>query len=71
MPNPMVSFLSLAAIALAIFAYGLYRRRRLWAALGKPELRFDNLKDRLKLLLVNGLLQLRPSAIFIRGSCMA
>jgi Fe-S oxidoreductase/nitrate reductase gamma subunit len=52
-------FYPLAAIALAIFAYGLYRRWQLWAALGKPELSFDNLNRRLKLLLVNGLLQIK------------
>ena len=36
-------FYPLAAIAMAIFAYGIYRRWQLWVALGKPELRIDNL----------------------------
>jgi Fe-S oxidoreductase/nitrate reductase gamma subunit len=52
-------FYPLAAIAMAIFAYGIYRRWQLWAALGKPELRLDNLVQRLRLLLVNGLLQVK------------
>jgi Fe-S oxidoreductase/nitrate reductase gamma subunit len=54
-----ILFYPLAALAMAIFAYGLYRRWRLWVALGKPELRFDNLKQRIRLLLTNGLLQVK------------
>ena len=52
-------FYPLAAIAMAIFAYGIYRRWQLWVALGRPELRLDNLGQRLRLLLVNGLLQVK------------
>lgn len=54
-----ILFYPLAALAMAIFAYGLYRRWQLWVALGKPELRFDNIQQRLKLLLTNGLLQVK------------
>ncbi len=54
-----ILFYPLAALAMAIFAYGLYRRWQLWVALGKPELRFDNIRQRLKLLLTNGLLQVK------------
>ena len=47
------------AIALAIFAYGIYRRWQLWTALGKPEVRNDQIKERIKLLLTNGLFQIK------------
>lgn len=47
----------LTAVALVIFAYGIYRRWQLWVALGKPESRLDHLPERIKALLVNGLLQ--------------
>ncbi|MBU2261287.1 MAG: hypothetical protein KKF02_05125, partial [Proteobacteria bacterium] len=47
----------LTAVALAIFAYGLYRRWRMWVALGKPEPRLDNLGERIRLLLMNGFVQ--------------
>ena len=54
-----ILFYPLAALAMAIFAYGLYRRWQLWVALGKPELRFDKIPQRIKLLLTNGLLQVK------------
>jgi Fe-S oxidoreductase/nitrate reductase gamma subunit len=54
-----VLFYPLAAVAMAIFAYGIYRRWQLWVALGKPELRLDNLGQRLRLLLINGFLQVK------------
>lgn len=47
------------AIAMAIFAYGVYRRWKLWKALGKDEIRWDQLPERLKSLLVNGFFQVR------------
>ncbi len=47
------------AIALVIFAYGIYRRWRMWKALGLPENRTDKAGERIKSLLVNGLLQAR------------
>ncbi|MHB8773373.1 MAG: heterodisulfide reductase-related iron-sulfur binding cluster [Syntrophales bacterium] len=54
-----ILFYPLAALAMAIFAYGLYRRWQLWVALGKPELRMDNLGQRVKLLLTHGLGQVK------------
>jgi Fe-S oxidoreductase/nitrate reductase gamma subunit len=45
------------AVALAVFAYGVYRRWQLWIALGKPERRMDHLRERIRSLLVNGLVQ--------------
>jgi Fe-S oxidoreductase/nitrate reductase gamma subunit len=47
------------AVALLIFAYGIYRRWRMWVALGKPETRLDRLPERVKALLINGLIQVR------------
>jgi Fe-S oxidoreductase/nitrate reductase gamma subunit len=47
------------AIAMAIFAYGVYRRWQLWKAMGKEEIRWDQLPLRLKSLFVNGFLQLK------------
>ncbi|MEI7590766.1 MAG: (Fe-S)-binding protein, partial [Deltaproteobacteria bacterium] len=44
-------------IAMAIFAYGVYRRWQLWTAIGKPEIRCDEIKTRLKNLFVDGFLQ--------------
>ena len=44
MPSPLRPLLfPLTALAMAIFAYGVYRRWQLWVALGKPELRMDQL----------------------------
>jgi Fe-S oxidoreductase/nitrate reductase gamma subunit len=45
------------AVALAILAYGIYRRWQLWVALGKPERRLDHLPERIRALLKNVLLQ--------------
>ena len=47
----------LTAVAMAIFVYGLYRRWQMWSALGKPEIRWDNIKERIKILFWDGLLQ--------------
>ncbi len=47
----------LTAVALVIFAYGVYRRWQLWVVLGKPETRLDQLGTRIKALLMNGLVQ--------------
>jgi len=47
------------AVALVIFAYGIYRRWQLWTALGKPEIRNDQIAERIKLLLTNGLFQIK------------
>jgi Fe-S oxidoreductase/nitrate reductase gamma subunit len=50
---------ALTAVALAIFAYGLYRRWKLWRAMGKDEIRWDKLPARIKSLFVNGFLQVK------------
>ncbi|MEI8174146.1 MAG: heterodisulfide reductase-related iron-sulfur binding cluster [Deltaproteobacteria bacterium] len=47
------------AVALAIFAYGVYRRWQMWTAIGKSEARNDRMGERIKMLLVNGLLQIK------------
>ncbi|MGD0275691.1 MAG: respiratory nitrate reductase subunit gamma, partial [Syntrophales bacterium] len=47
------------SVALIIFAYGVYRRWQMWNAIGKPEFRGDHIKERVKLLLKNALLQLK------------
>lgn len=54
-----VLFYPLAVIAMAVFAYGVYRRWQLWVALGKPELRTDQLRKRIVSLFMNGLLQVK------------
>jgi Fe-S oxidoreductase/nitrate reductase gamma subunit len=47
-----------ALISLAIFGWGIFKRYQLWSAVGKPELRTDNMGERIKLLIKNGILQL-------------
>ncbi|MBN2568571.1 MAG: 4Fe-4S dicluster domain-containing protein [Deltaproteobacteria bacterium] len=47
------------AIALAIFAYGIYRRWQMWKAMGRPEDRTDSMAERIVSVIVNGLLQVR------------
>jgi Fe-S oxidoreductase/nitrate reductase gamma subunit len=47
------------AVALLIFAYGIYRRWQMWVSLGKPEMRPDRLPERMKALLINGLIQVK------------
>lgn len=55
--EPVLFFFT--AIALLIFAYGVYRRWRMWVAVGKPEIRTDRIGERIKSLLTNGLIQAR------------
>ncbi|MGV8058048.1 MAG: heterodisulfide reductase-related iron-sulfur binding cluster [Smithellaceae bacterium] len=55
--EPILFFLT--AIAMAIFVYGIYRRWQMWKAMGKPEVRIDNVGERIKLLLKDGLLQIK------------
>jgi len=47
------------AIAMAIFAYGVYQRWKMWKAIGKDEIRVDELPARIKALIMNGLLQVK------------
>ena len=49
----------LTAVSMAIFAYGVYRRWTLWKAMGKEEIRWDELPARIKALIVNGFLQIK------------
>ncbi|MEN6623740.1 MAG: hypothetical protein ABFD50_19600, partial [Smithella sp.] len=49
----------LTAIAVAIMAYGIYRRWQMWKAMGKEEIRLDEVPVRVKALIMNGLLQLK------------
>jgi len=46
-------------VAMAIFAYGVWRRWQMWKSLGKPEVRWDNIGQRIWLLIKNGLLQIK------------
>ena len=46
-------------VAMAIFAYGVYRRWQMWKALGKSEIRWDNIGQRIILLVKDGLLQVK------------
>ena len=47
------------AIAMAIFAYGVYKRWKLWKAMGKDEIRVDELPARIKSLIMNGFFQVK------------
>ena len=49
-------------IAMAIFGYGVYRRWQLWTAIGKPEIRCNDIAARLKNLFRDGLLQKKSFA---------
>ncbi len=55
--EPMLFLLT--AVAMAILAYGIYRRWKLWKAMGKDEIRWDQLPVRLKSLFINGFLQIK------------
>ena len=46
-------------VAMAIFAYGVYRRWKMWKALGKSEIRWDNIGSRIWLLIKDGFLQIK------------
>ncbi|MDO9585197.1 MAG: 4Fe-4S dicluster domain-containing protein, partial [Syntrophales bacterium] len=48
-----------AAVALISFAYGVHKRWQMWKAIGKPEIRWDNVQERLNRLLFDGLFQIR------------
>ena len=49
----------LTAVAMAIFAYGVYKRWQMWKAMGKSEGRLDNIGQRIWLLIKDGLLQVK------------
>jgi Fe-S oxidoreductase/nitrate reductase gamma subunit len=46
-------------VAMLIFAYGVYRRWQMWTAVGKPEIRWDNMGERIKLLIRDGFFQVK------------
>ena len=57
LPAFEIILFALTAVALAIFAYGVYRRWQMWKAMGKPEMRLDNIKERVKIVLAEVFLQ--------------
>jgi len=50
---------ALTAVALAIFAYGVYRRWQMWKAMGRPEMRLDKIKERVKIVILEGFFQVK------------
>jgi Fe-S oxidoreductase/nitrate reductase gamma subunit len=44
---------------MVIFVYGVYQRWTLWKAMGKEEIRWDELPARIKALIINGFLQIK------------
>jgi Fe-S oxidoreductase/nitrate reductase gamma subunit len=59
LPAFEILLFALTAVALAIFAYGVYRRWQMWKAMGKPEMRLDNMGERIKAVILEGLLQVK------------
>ena len=57
LPISEVFLFSLTFIALAIFGYGIYRRWNMWKAIGKPEMRLDDMGRRVKTVLTELFLQ--------------
>ncbi len=47
----------LTAVAVAIMAFGIYRRWLMWKAMGKPEMRLENMGERVKTMLAEIFLQ--------------
>ena len=50
---------ALTAVAMIIFIYGVWRRWQMWKALGKEEIRWDKMPERIKSLIINGFLQVK------------
>ena len=59
LPAFEIILFALTAVALVIFAYGVYRRWLMWKAMGKPEIRLDNMGERVKAVIMEGLLQVK------------
>jgi Fe-S oxidoreductase/nitrate reductase gamma subunit len=57
LPSFEIILFTLTFIALAIFAYGVYRRWQMWKAMGKPEMRLDDIAQRTKTVLAEIFLQ--------------
>jgi len=59
LPSFEIILFTLTFVALAIFVYGVYRRWQMWKAMGKPEMRLDNIKERVKTVILEGFLQIK------------
>jgi len=57
LPSFEIILFALTGLALAIMAFGIYRRWLMWKAMGKPEMRLDNMKERVKTVLQEIFLQ--------------
>lgn len=57
LPAFEILLFALTFVALAIFGYGIYRRWQMWKAMGKPEMRLDDMGRRVKTLLIEFFLQ--------------
>ena len=57
LPAFEIILFALTAVVLAIFAFGVYRRWKMWKAMGKPEMRLDDMKQRVKTVLAEIFLQ--------------
>ena len=51
LPSFEIILFALTGLALAIMAFGIYRRWLMWKAMGKPELRLDDMQERVKMVL--------------------
>jgi len=51
LPTFEIILFALTAVAMAIMGYGIYRRWLMWKAMGKPEMRLDNMNERVKTVL--------------------
>ncbi len=57
LPSFEILLFTLTAVALAIMGYGIYRRWLMWKAMGKPEMRLDDVQARVKMVLSEIFLQ--------------
>lgn len=51
LPAFEIILFALTGLALAIMGFGIYRRWLMWKAMGKPEIRLDNMQERVKTVL--------------------
>ena len=51
LPSFEIILFALTGAALAIMGFGIYRRWLMWKAMGKPEMRLDNINERVKTVL--------------------
>ena len=57
LPSFEIILFALTGLALAIMAFGIYRRWLMWKAMGKPEMRLDDMQERVKMVLKEIFLQ--------------